>query len=101
LIRSIHREARLFYVLTPVPLDQLRIVNCLVRGSVEVPVECTFRGVQSDSFEYQSFDVNDSSRASRGGGWDPSMQTSSVLGDQPMHSRGNIGRRSLLPKDSM
>jgi polynucleotide 5'-hydroxyl-kinase GRC3/NOL9 len=93
LVRAIHREARLFYILTPVPFDRLRTVNCLVRGSVEVPVECTYRGVHSDSFPYQSFEPN------CGGG--SGSAGSPILGDKPMHSRGNIVRLSLLAKDSM
>jgi polynucleotide 5'-kinase involved in rRNA processing len=102
LIRSIHREARLFYVLTPVPCDRLRNVVRLVRGSVQIPVECTFRGSQSDSFPYQSFEPSDNGGAGRdSGSEDLSVPTSQVLGDQPMRSRGNIARRSLLPKDSM
>jgi polynucleotide 5'-kinase involved in rRNA processing len=87
LIRAIDYERRMFYILTPVPFDTLRSVNCLVRGSLRLPIECLFRGVQSDDFSYQSFDTS--------GPWGDNTSACQVLGEYPMQSRGNIGRRSL------
>lgn len=56
LIRSIDREKRLFFVLTPVPLNALQQVDTLVGGSIQVPTECLYRGVHAESFPYLSCD---------------------------------------------
>jgi len=56
LIRSIDRFNRRFFILTPISIDTLQSVNMLVGGSIQVPNECRYRGVQAESFPYMSCD---------------------------------------------
>ena len=56
LIRSIDRDRRFFYILTPVPFAILQSVNVIVGSSIQVPTECLYRGIHSDSFPYMSCD---------------------------------------------
>jgi polynucleotide 5'-hydroxyl-kinase GRC3/NOL9 len=56
LIRSIDRVKRYFYVLTPVPTTILQNVDEIVGGSIQVPTECLYRGVNAESFPYLSCD---------------------------------------------
>jgi len=77
IIRGIDRRRRIFFILTPVPPER---VNVLSVGSIQLPVECTFRGVESESFAFQS--AATSSEAA-------------VLGAEPMRSRNGIVRRGL------
>jgi hypothetical protein len=52
LVRSIDRHQRLMYVLTPVNPHDLKSVDTLVLGGIQVPFECVYRGVHSESFPY-------------------------------------------------
>lgn len=81
LIRSIDRAKRLFYILTPIESWRLKHVNILVGGTIEMPTEFWFRGVQSEAFPYQTL-----------------APPNSAIGAEPMKSRNNIGRRSLNKK---
>mmetsp|Transcript_17826 Transcript_17826/g.20076 ORF Transcript_17826/g.20076 Transcript_17826/m.20076 type:complete len:136 (-) Transcript_17826:7-414(-) len=56
LIRSIDRARRLFYIITPVSVKDLNGVNTLVGGNLQLPLECLYRGVQSESLPYLSCD---------------------------------------------
>ena len=56
LIRSIDRERRCFFILTPVPLETLQNADVFVGGSIHVPTECVYRGVHSEVFPYMSCD---------------------------------------------
>jgi polynucleotide 5'-hydroxyl-kinase GRC3/NOL9 len=56
LIRSIDRVKRYFYILTPVPMTVLQNVDEIVGGSIQVPTECLYRGVNAESFPYLSCD---------------------------------------------
>jgi polynucleotide 5'-hydroxyl-kinase GRC3/NOL9 len=56
LIRSIDRDRRFFYILTPVPFSTLQSVNVIVGGSIQIPTECLYRGIHSESFYYMSCD---------------------------------------------
>jgi hypothetical protein len=57
LIRSIDRVKRYFYILTPVPTTLLQTVDEIVGGSIQVPTECLYRGVDAESFPYLSCDA--------------------------------------------
>ena len=52
IIRSIDRVRRIFFVITPVHHNSLVKVTSLVGGNIGLPLECVFRGVQSDSFPF-------------------------------------------------
>jgi len=52
IIRSIDRNRRIFYILTPVNSKLLEGVKCFVGGNIGLPLECVFRGTKSDSFPY-------------------------------------------------
>lgn len=80
IVRAIDREQRLFYILTPVAPELLSRANVLSRGSILLPLICHFRGVDVESFAYQSIE----------GG-----HKATVLGADPIKSRNNIQRKSL------
>jgi mRNA cleavage and polyadenylation factor CLP1 P-loop len=76
LVRGVHREKRLVYVLTPVDPSS---VNVLAIGSnFHLPLECYFRGVQAESFPHLAHCL-----------------PSDLLGAEPMYSRNTIGRQRL------
>lgn len=52
IIRSIDHNRRIFFVLTPVHPRLLSNVTSIVGGNIGLPLECVFRGVQSDSFPF-------------------------------------------------
>ncbi|GKY90450.1 hypothetical protein MPSEU_000018800 [Mayamaea pseudoterrestris] len=79
IVRSIDRTKRVLYVLTPIPLHCLNRVNVLVIGSIFLPLECYFRGVETDCFPYYS-----------------TRWRSDAIGADPMQSRNSIARRSLI-----
>jgi polynucleotide 5'-hydroxyl-kinase GRC3/NOL9 len=79
LVRAIDSEKRLFYVLTPVHPNSLKMVNLLCRGCIAVPLEFYYQGTSSETMPYISFELPTSLR---------------LLGDEPMRSRNNIGRRN-------
>lgn len=58
IIRGIDRVRECFYILTPLAPEELtsRKPNVIVRARIQLPLECTFRGVHSEAFQYQSCD---------------------------------------------
>ena len=38
---------KVFYLVTPLPLSQLQAVNCLVRGTLEIPQQLVLKQVSS------------------------------------------------------
>lgn len=53
IIRSVDYQKRLFYFLTPVPLNDLATVDTIIGGGgIQLGRECYFRGVHSESFPY-------------------------------------------------
>lgn len=85
LIRGIDLQRRWLYVLSPVAQESLRNVNRLVRGSIDLPLECWFRGVEAESFPHLAIEVKRGPK---------------VLGRDPMKSRNSIARRSQLAANS-
>lgn len=77
IIRSIDRERRLFFVLTPVHPSILSNVTVFVGGSIGLPLELVFRGTNADSFPFIS---------------EHSLATPSLGGDV-MKSRNHGGRK--------
>ncbi|KAL7540375.1 hypothetical protein ACHAXR_010053 [Thalassiosira sp. AJA248-18] len=55
IIRSIDHIRRIFFVLTPVHPRLLENVTSFVGGNINLPLECVYRGVHSDSFPFLSF----------------------------------------------
>lgn len=76
IIRSIDRAKMLFYILTPVAIDKLAHVTAFVKGSLELPVECIYRGIHAEAFPYLSC-----------------RKKVEGLGGTVMKSRNNIGRK--------
>uniref|UniRef100_A0A7S2RSR7 NOL9 C-terminal domain-containing protein n=1 Tax=Eucampia antarctica TaxID=49252 RepID=A0A7S2RSR7_9STRA len=54
IVRSIDLQQRIFYILTPIPPNQLQRVNILVGGQIQLPTECVFRGVKSETFPFHT-----------------------------------------------
>lgn len=54
IIRSVDYSRRLFFVLTPVHPHLLKSVTSFVGGNINLPLECMYRGVHSDSFPFMS-----------------------------------------------
>lgn len=77
IIRSIDRERKLFFVLTPVHQSILSSVTVFVGGSIGLPLELVFRGTNADSFPFIS---------------EHSLATPSLGGDV-MKSRNHGGRK--------
>ena len=77
IIRSIDRERKLFFVLTPVHPSLLSTVTVFVGGSIGLPLELVFRGAHADSFPFLS---------------EHSLATPSLGGDV-MKSRNHSGRK--------
>jgi polynucleotide 5'-hydroxyl-kinase GRC3/NOL9 len=78
IVRSIDRERMIFYILSPVPPDKIVNVTVLLKGTLELPVECVFRGVHAEALPYMAC-----SRKVHG------------VGGEVMKSRQNINRTSL------
>ena len=78
IVRSIDRERMIMYILSPVPQDKIANVSVLLNGTLELPVECVFRGVHAEAHPYIAC-----SRKVDG------------IGGEIMKSRQNIGRKSL------
>jgi polynucleotide 5'-hydroxyl-kinase GRC3/NOL9 len=76
IVRSIDRARMLFYVLTPVDSDKLVNVTAFIKGSLELPVECVYRGAQAEAFPYLSC-----------------RRKVEGLGGSVMKSRNNIARK--------
>lgn len=59
IVRGIDVSRKCFYILTPVSEGLLArfVPNLLVRASFQLPQECTFLGVHSESFPHQSCEV--------------------------------------------
>ena len=89
MIRAIDRIRRLFYILTPVPDDQLQDVDTLLLGNLETPKQFYFRGIEAESFPYLVFEKRNNKDPSKGG-------AAPILGSDPMHSRNSVGRKSLM-----
>lgn len=81
IVRSIDLARQLCYVLTPVDSSILQKVNIICKGRITLPLECYFRGVASESFPYQSME---------------GKNNPDLLGSEPMLSRNNIMRKSML-----
>ncbi|KAL7458955.1 hypothetical protein ACHAWC_011741 [Mediolabrus comicus] len=79
IIRSIDRDRKLFFVLTPVHPSKLFDVNVFVGGNISVPLELVFRGTNADSFPFLS---------------EHSLATPSLGGDV-MKSRNHSGRKRI------
>lgn len=58
IIRGIDRVKQCFYILTPIEPGRLikNPPNVLVRGLLQLPLTCTYRGVHSESLPYQTCD---------------------------------------------
>ena len=58
IIRGIDRVKQCFYILTPIEPGRLikNPPNVLVRGLLQLPLTCTYRGVYSESLPYQTCD---------------------------------------------
>ncbi|KAL7442842.1 hypothetical protein ACHAXM_008543 [Skeletonema potamos] len=77
IIRSIDRDRKLFFVLTPVHPSILSSVGVFVGGSIGLSLELVFRGTNADSFPFLS---------------EHSLATPSLGGDV-MKSRNHSGRK--------
>ena len=84
LVRAIDWKSRLFYVVTPANEGDLTSITNLVGGNLPLPIPFYFRGVYAESFPYLTMPVVS----------DASSKV--ALGSEPMKSRNNIGRRSLV-----
>jgi hypothetical protein len=52
---SKHRwEQMLFYILSPVPLNKMVNVAVVLKGTLELPVECVYRGIHADALPYMA-----------------------------------------------
>eukprot|EP01083_Nonionella_stella_P210108 760985_1 len=76
LIRAIDTEKKLFYVLTPVPSDQLSSVNLFLRGNIETPLSFMFQACDWRASPYLTSEA----------------LAASAIGSVPMKSRQNIAR---------
>lgn len=58
IVRGIDRVKQCFYILTPIEPRKLikSPPNVLVRGLLQLPLTCTYRGVHSESMPYQNCD---------------------------------------------
>lgn len=54
IIRSIDQEQMLLYILSPVPPDKIVHVDVVVKGTLELPVECVYRGIHADALPYMA-----------------------------------------------
>ena len=55
IVRSIDREKRLYYILTPVPANILQSkVKSIVVGQIQLPFECVYLGQNAEAFPYQT-----------------------------------------------
>jgi len=79
IVRSVDKAKRLLYILTPVDAskDILPTVTALVKGSLELPTVCIYRGFDSEAFPYLACKQN----------------TAGSIGGDIMKSRNNIGRK--------
>ena len=81
LIRSIDVVQKLLYVLTPVDPKYLACVDVLVKTQhMGLPVEMTFRGVNSECFPYMQMNASPN-------------EDVLLLGTAPIKSRNSIGRK--------
>ena len=57
-VRGIDRVKKCFYILTPIAPNRLtkNPPNVLVRGLLQLPLTCTFRGVHSETLPHQNCD---------------------------------------------
>eukprot|EP01083_Nonionella_stella_P113916 336296_1 len=76
LIRAIDTEKKLFYVLTPIPSDQLTSVNLFLRGNIETPLSFMFQACDWQASPYLTSEA----------------LVASAIGSVPMKSRQNIVR---------
>jgi polynucleotide 5'-kinase involved in rRNA processing len=81
IVRAIDRANELAYVLTRVSPKDLQSVDILCLGSISLPLEASFRGVNAESFSNVTFEKD-------------GKQHEPVLGAEPMKSRNSIGRKS-------
>ena len=81
IVRAVDHAKELAYVLTRVSPNDLQSVNILCLGSICLPLEASFRGVNSESFSNVTFEKD-------------GKQHDPVLGAEPMKSRNSIGRKS-------
>ena len=58
IVRAMDRVKQCFYILTPVAPEELMKSppNVLVRGMLQLPLTCAYRGVHSESLPYQNCD---------------------------------------------
>lgn len=75
IVRSIDRTNRLLFLLTPLSQSAMQSGRILVRGSIQAPLDCYFRGVHSCSFPHLTCEGKPS-----------------VVGGGVMKSRRNIKR---------
>jgi hypothetical protein len=54
IVRSVDRSRGMFFVLTPVRPHLLAGANAFVGGSIQLPLECVYRGAHSDSFPHMT-----------------------------------------------
>ena len=77
IIRSIDYEKRLLYVLTPVAMSNLTMVDTIIGGGIQLGRECFYQGVHSESFPYLTCDG-----------------VTAGIGGDVMKSRNNINRKA-------
>jgi polynucleotide 5'-hydroxyl-kinase GRC3/NOL9 len=89
ILRSIDWNRRLLYVLVPPTIspELLTRTTALIGGNIPLPLPFLFRGVYSESFPYlTTIDRNKNE----------GEVTNNIMGAEPMKSRNNIARRSLV-----
>jgi len=98
-IRSIDRMHKKFYILTPVPFHKLLKVTIFVKGSIQLPMECIFRGAMAESFSYYSCSgvssggLPSSTPSSSGMVSNGVLYPTSPVGGDLMEGRNNMKRR--------
>ena len=78
IIRSIDRARMLFYILSPVAPEKIVNVAVLLKGTLELPIECVYRGIHAEALPYLAC-----------------RRKVDTIGGEVMKSRNNIGRKSL------
>ena len=79
IVRAIDWKREILFLLTPIGSKQLsRVHILLVGGQLELPLQCTFRGVRSEAFPYHSHQPNNRKKQNP------------LVGSEPMKSRNTL-----------
>jgi polynucleotide 5'-hydroxyl-kinase GRC3/NOL9 len=77
IVRSVDHRHRLYYILSPLALEKLRLVNVLLMGGIQLPIVCVYRGIYSEALPYMVLNSKNCN-----------------IGEEVMKSRQNIGRKA-------